>query len=41
MVDETQKVTEGVPEKAPREIVKDLQVDEIINSKEKKKKGKG
>jgi len=41
MVDETQKVTEGVPEKAPREIVKDLQVDEIISSKEKKKKGKG
>ena len=41
MVDETQKVTEGVPEKAPREIVKDLQVDEIVSSKEKKKKGKG
>jgi len=37
----TQKVTEGVPEKAPREIVKDLKADEKISVKEKKKKGKG
>lgn len=37
----TQKVTEGVPEKAPREIVKDLKVDEKLSVKEKKKKGKG
>ncbi len=37
----TQKVTEGVSEKAPREIVKDLEVDEKVSVKEKKKKGKG
>ncbi len=37
----TQKVTEGVPEKAPREIVKDVKVNEKITVKEKKKKGKG
>jgi len=37
----TQKVTEGVPEKAPREIVKDLKANEKISVKEKKKKGKG
>ena len=39
--DATKKVTEGVPEKAPREIVKDIQADEKISAKEKKKKGKG
>jgi len=37
----TQKVTEGVSEEAPREIVKDLIVEEKLNAKEKKKKGKG
>jgi len=37
----TEKVTEGVPEKAPREIVKDLSVNEKIGAEEKKKKGKG
>jgi len=37
----TQKVTEGVPEKAPGVIVKVLNADEKIGVKEKKKKGKG
>jgi len=37
----TEKVAEGVPEKAPREIVKDLSVNEKIGAEEKKKKGKG
>lgn len=37
----SQKVTEGVPEKAPREIVKAIKTDEKITVKEKKKKGKG
>lgn len=39
--EDTQKVTEGVLEKAPRDIVKDLKADEKISVKEKKKKGKG
>jgi len=39
--DDTQKVTEGVPEEAPREIVKNLITDDKIDLKEKKKKGKG
>jgi len=39
--DDNQKVTEGVSEEAPREIVNDVKVDEVIASKEKKKKGKG
>ena len=37
----SQKVTEGVPEKAPREIVKAIKTDKKITVKEKKKKGKG
>jgi len=37
----TPKVTEGVLEQAPREIVNDSQADEKISVKEKKKKGKG
>ena len=36
-----QKVTEGVSEKAPRDIVMDLKADENISVKDKKKKGKG
>jgi|SRR5680860_3658 len=37
----TQKVTEGVPEKTPREIEKNIMTDEKLSIKEKKKKGKG
>lgn len=39
--DITQKVTEGAPLEAPREIVKDLDPDAQISVKEKKTKGKG
>jgi N utilization substance protein A len=37
----THTVTDGVQEKAPREIEKDLKADEKVSAKEKKKKGKG